>query len=83
MEGRNERDPETCGDPSVRRRQFRSAEQRRGAFVGVTQKETGIGEAVIETLVRERERSPAVEAARRGHLSENNVSRTFPLRRGL
>jgi hemoglobin len=31
---------------------FRSAEQRRCAIVALTQKETGIDEAMIETLVR-------------------------------
>jgi hemoglobin len=31
---------------------FRSADERRGAIVALTQKETGIDEAMIETLVR-------------------------------
>ena len=30
-------------------REFRSAEERRGAIVQLTQKETGIDEAMIET----------------------------------
>ena len=32
--------------------EFRSAEERRAAIVALTRKETGIDEAMIETLIR-------------------------------